>query len=118
MNFMVMAKVVFKSLLKGPATLMYPVKVREYPALFRGKIEIKIEDCILCGLCQRKCPTGAIKVSKENKTWEIDKLKCIICNSCVEACPQKCLFTDNHYSSSTFDKSVSTVNKPAAESTK
>ncbi|MFH0880851.1 MAG: 4Fe-4S dicluster domain-containing protein [Lentisphaerota bacterium] len=94
------SRLIVKSLFGEPATLMYPSKAREYSKNTRGRIAIKIEDCIFCGLCRKKCPTAAINVNKETKTWDIDRLKCITCNACVEACPKKCLAMQNKYSPS------------------
>jgi len=44
-----------------------------------------------------KCPSGAICVRKEEKTWSIDRLRCIVCNCCVEACPVHCLAMETEY---------------------
>jgi ech hydrogenase subunit F len=92
------SKTILKSMFGEPATLMYPARARTYPQASRGRISIEIEKCIFCGLCRRKCPTAAIWVNKEKKTWEIDRLKCITCSACIEACPKKCLGMRNKYS--------------------
>ncbi len=97
-------KTIMKSLAGKPATGMYPVKKREFYGNTRGRIGINIENCVYCGICSKKCPTGAIKVGRPEKVWEIDRLKCIVCNYCVESCPQKCLATGNQYSSPTTIK--------------
>ncbi|MDP4120020.1 MAG: 4Fe-4S dicluster domain-containing protein [Bacillota bacterium] len=80
---------------KKPATLNYPVKPREYDPIVRGHIEIEIEKCIFCGMCQRKCPTGAIKVERAEKRWAIEPFDCIQCNNCAESCPKDCLHMHN-----------------------
>ncbi len=104
MKIFTMAKTVTMNLIKGPATLMYPKKQREYTTITRGKIENDINKCIFCGMCGKRCPTYAITVDKENKDWQIDRLKCCICNHCVEVCPKKCLSTHNHYSRSVTER--------------
>jgi ech hydrogenase subunit F len=97
MTFFEMTGTVIRSLLKKPATLMYPVKPGKKMSLSRGHVTIDPENCILCKSCQRKCPTGAICVEVKEKTWQIDRLRCVVCNACVEACATKCLVMDTQY---------------------
>ncbi len=97
MSLMGFSKVVLKNLVTGPVTERYPFVPKVYPQGARGSVNIDIDKCIFCGLCQRKCPTSAILVAKESKSWEIDRLRCISCNYCVEVCPKKCLALDTKY---------------------
>ena len=57
-----------------------------------GTLSNDISNCVLCGICSRQCPNGAITVDrKETKTWTVDHNKCVKCGICVEKCPKKCL---------------------------
>lgn len=76
------------------ATRLYPLEPRKIDPAARGHIEIDIDRCIFCGICQRKCPTDAIAVVRKEKNWNIEPFRCIQCGSCVEACPKKCLAMD------------------------
>jgi formate hydrogenlyase subunit 6/NADH:ubiquinone oxidoreductase subunit I len=94
---------------------MYPVIPREWQERTRGHIDIVIEDCILCGICARKCPTKAITVAKEAKSWTIHRMQCIQCSCCVELCPKKCLVNKSEYTTPSTDKLVDSFVKPADE---
>lgn len=88
--------VVFQNLFHRPATRRYPAVVREpYPGA-KGHVAIRIDDCIFCGMCMRRCPTGAIRVVRAETSWSIDRFRCVCCNACVEGCPKKCLTMDAH----------------------
>ncbi len=79
------------NLIKKPATLAYPAAPRPLYERTRGHVAIDVPACIFCGLCQRKCPTGAITVTKPESSWRIRRMQCIQCGACVEVCPKKCL---------------------------
>jgi len=52
-------------------------------------IEIKEENCGLCGLCILSCPYNAITIEADKIT--IDKFKCKGCGTCVSVCPTNAL---------------------------
>lgn len=45
--------------------------------------------CIACGDCEKVCPVGAVKLTKEG--FNLDKVKCTLCGKCAEACPSEAL---------------------------
>lgn len=105
-------KVVLKSLFKKPATLMYPVIPREWQERTRGQISIRPEDCIVCGICAKKCPANAITVDRNKRTWTIERMQCIQCNCCVEVCPKTCLAMEKQYTEPGPEKVVHTFEIP------
>ena len=100
------SKTVLHNLFSKPATRMYPQVPRVYPERTRGQISININDCIFCGICSKKCPTGAIAVTRETKTWAIKRFGCIQCGECVGVCPKKCLTMLQAYSTPNATKTV------------
>ncbi len=101
-----MTRTVLKNLFSRPATRRYPQKIKEARHVpgSRGRIGIDIEKCIFCMLCQKRCPTDAIVVTKTIKEWNIDRLRCCSCNACVEVCPTKCLWMEEQYSPATVTR--------------
>jgi formate hydrogenlyase subunit 6/NADH:ubiquinone oxidoreductase subunit I len=74
-----------------PATRLYPAVPRTNFEGARGHLVNDSKTCIYCGICQKRCPSDAITVVREPKTWTLDPYKCIVCGYCLEACPKKCL---------------------------
>ncbi|MHC1625833.1 MAG: 4Fe-4S binding protein [Methanoculleaceae archaeon] len=97
MAFLEMIKTTIRTLLTGPVTRRYPSVPAKVTERTRGHVTIDPSECILCGLCMRRCPSDAIVVEREERTWQIDRSRCIVCGSCVESCPAKCLTMENSY---------------------
>ena len=53
-----------------------------------GTLKYKDSYCILCGMCKKNCPTGAI--SMEDKIL-VDFALCIGCGTCKKVCPKDCV---------------------------
>lgn len=88
----------FGSLFKKPETTLYPIEKKLQPAGLKGHIVIDVSTCILCGMCDRSCPTDCIAVDKTEGSWTIDRFACIQCGYCVSVCPKKCLMMHPDYS--------------------
>lgn len=86
-----MLRSILGNLLKKPATVAYPAGPKPERPHARGHVAIRIDECIFCGICARKCPTGAITVDRAEKRWAIHRHECIVCGYCAESCPKKCL---------------------------
>jgi 2-oxoacid:acceptor oxidoreductase delta subunit (pyruvate/2-ketoisovalerate family) len=52
---------------------------------------VDMEVCIVCGTCERNCPTDVIVVTKSPKNVAIDMNYCKGCGVCSEVCPKKCI---------------------------
>ena len=102
----------FGSLFKKPETLLYPFEKKEpYPGQ-KGHIVNDVENCILCGMCQKVCPCNCIVVNKAERRWEINPFLCIQCSSCVRACPKDCLTMEGSYTPVTAAKYCNDLSVP------
>lgn len=115
MRLMDFTGLAIKNLFSKPATKNYPAQPAVYPERSRGHIEISIDDCIMCGLCQRKCPSSAITVDRATKTWSIDRMGCVQCENCVEGCPKKCLHIKPGYTEPSHTFTIDSYTKPVEE---
>ncbi len=85
--------VVFKHLFKKPVTLEYPEKKKQPHENFRGKPIAK--GCVGCATCVRVCPTGAIKLHKNEISFDLKK--CIFCGNCSYYCPKGAIVMSSEY---------------------
>ena len=115
MNIMNFTKTVLHNLTSKPATRPYPQQPREYPQRTRGHIAIDMDTCVFCGLCAKKCPTGAITVNRAEKTWSIERFGCIQCGACVESCNKKSLSMMQSYTEPDSSKKVDTYTQQPKE---
>lgn len=63
------------------------LKAEENDLGIKGGIKVKWRegDCISCGVCEKACRSGAIKI--ENGKISVDDSKCNFCGRCVKSCP-------------------------------
>lgn len=63
------------------------LKAEENDVGIKGGLEVTWNKgkCIFCGVCEKVCRSGAIKIEENNIT--LDSSKCNYCGRCVKACP-------------------------------
>jgi formate hydrogenlyase subunit 6/NADH:ubiquinone oxidoreductase subunit I len=110
-----LTKMSLRNLLGKPATKMYPTVVPQYHARTKGHVVIDIETCILCSICEKKCPALAIIVDKPAGTWTIDPFACVQCLTCIRACPKDSLTMDTAYAPAATAMWTHVEHKPVNE---
>ena len=107
-----LGKMTLRSLFNKPETVMYPAETRFAPEGLRGHITNDMSKCILCSICEKRCPCGAIKVDKPNETWTIDYFRCVQCNTCVDECPKNSISMLPTFTSPAETKGLTVLHKP------
>lgn len=110
-GFLKFSSIALKNLFSKPATRAYPDLPPKSTAATRGSVQIDIDQCVLCGLCMRRCPSEAIKVDRATKTWTIERMGCVQCGDCLSICPKQCLSMDPKYTPPSATKTVHTYQK-------
>jgi ech hydrogenase subunit F len=94
MGYFAISTLALKWAITRPPTSQYPFVPRRILPGSRGTLVFTKETCVYCTVCAKKCPTGALTVTRATKRWTIDRLLCITCGYCIEACPKKSLALD------------------------
>lgn len=104
---------------KPVVTEQYPYEVPTMTPLFRGHIELignaetGAPNCVVCGMCQRACPSTCISLDgmkaeggkgKVLTCYILDFTKCSLCGLCVESCNFNALRFSKAYNLAGFDK--------------
>jgi len=61
-----------------------------YP-LQEKQLQLNENQCTLCGICEKVCPTGAIKIQQENLSLDFQQDQCISCDLCEDVCYRKAI---------------------------
>jgi len=79
----------------GEATTKYPFAPFPVSPGFRGKPQLKAEQCISCAACTIACPANALSMKTDvaagTRTWSLFLGRCIFCGRCEEVCPTKAI---------------------------
>lgn len=110
--------ITFKYMIQPVVTVQYPHQTLPIPPRYRGHIDLVADEegnhkCIVCGMCQRNCPSGCITVvgekpeggkKKELTGYRLDFTKCSLCGGCVENCPTDALDFSKEYNLASLNR--------------
>ena len=100
-SLMVGLGITIKAFFQPVVTLQYPRESLKMTPRYRGHIELVPDPetgaslCIVCGMCQKNCPTGCITVAgakpegskkKVLTKYILNFTTCSLCGICVESC--------------------------------
>ena len=108
---MSMLPILMRNLVSRPATTKYPNVSADIPKGNRGRLDWDMEKCILCGLCQKRCPTLAVTMDKNVGTISLQVHRCISCGVCAEICPKSAIGMSRDYSPPSYTKELRTYKK-------
>ena len=77
---------------KNPGHFSKTVTFFSYPFYKHRRFTKKFyaeDSCIGCGLCEKICPSEAIKIEKSKSVWV--KKQCNICLGCMHRCPKEAI---------------------------
>ncbi len=90
---------------------------KTWPERFRAELTMPHDEqnhhrCTACGLCEKACPNGTIRVEArrgDNDKRVLDRYlydvgSCIFCELCVEACPFGAIEFDNKFEHAVFER--------------
>jgi NADH-quinone oxidoreductase subunit I len=92
--------ITFVEFFKPKITLHYPHESLKMSARYRGHIQLIGDEegkplCVVCGMCEKACPSDCISISGEKPegskkkvltSYQLDFTKCSLCGSCVDSC--------------------------------
>jgi len=106
--------------IKKADTNLYPAIQANVADKFRGMLAFEAELCVGCKLCEKVCPTDAIKIDKIEKTdteetgekrytavVQLDR--CIFCGQCVDTCRRDALRNTSDFELACSNKDALTV---------
>jgi len=104
--------ITIKAFFQPVVTLQYPRESVKMTPRFRGHIELVRDPetgeskCIVCGMCQKNCPTGCISVAGEKPEgskkkvltkYNLNFTTCSLCGICVESCKPEAITFSKDY---------------------
>ena len=96
-------------------TVQYPEERIEHPPRFRASVDVDINKCIACGICQRVCPSKVIEIEvwrvkegekevRKPRSFTINLARCMVCGLCAEHCPTGAIRMTQEYELASYNR--------------
>lgn len=96
-------------------TLQYPEEKASFPPQFRAMVDVDVEKCIACGICQRVCPSDVIEIEvwkitedgkekRKPRSFTLNLGRCMVCGLCAEHCPTGAIRMTQEYELSAYSR--------------
>ncbi|MBC7329039.1 NADH-quinone oxidoreductase subunit I [bacterium] len=96
-------------------TVQYPEERIEHPPRFRASVDVDINKCIACGICQRVCPSKVIEIEawrvkegekevRKPRSFTLNLGRCMVCGLCAEYCPTEAIRMTQEYELSGYTR--------------
>jgi len=103
--------ITYKYFWEKQVTVHYPNEDLEMTPRYRGHIELVADEegnpkCIVCGMCEKGCPSGCITLDGEKPEgskkkvltkYILDFTKCSLCGQCIENCKPEAITFSHEY---------------------
>ena len=100
-------RVTLQYLLRPSITLQYPDEKWQLPERARASLEVNLDICTACKVCQLSCPVECISIEVERDPedkkkrymtrFDIDVSKCMFCALCCDPCPSGAIHMAGNY---------------------
>jgi len=98
---------IFSVFFSKPETEKYPFEKTHIPERYRGRVNIREENCVGCSLCVLDCPASALEIEKESKTkfrLMHYRDRCTYCGQCEQSCRFDAIYMDNKHILPAYDR--------------
>ena len=118
---MLMTRTILSNLFHKHSTRLHPFVVRPPLPGTRAELKFDANTCILCKICQRKCPSKVITVDLVEAKWGLNVMGCVSCGVCADVCPTKSITMAEEYRAPLLERTSQTYQckprkkKPAAK---
>ncbi len=99
-SFIPLLSNIFSVFFSKPETENYPFEKTHIPKRYRGRVNMREQNCVGCSLCVLDCPASALEMEKESKNrFRLlhYRDRCTYCGQCEQSCRFDAIFMDNEY---------------------